>query len=178
MLHRRLTFLLLFFIGFYQLNAQGFWTPIDETVVPQNIVEDFHSKHPAARNTHWGMRKSGKTELYKVTAVEDHHHVKVRYDETGKELHKIHSIKESDSLPDPVKKGIENFKQQGWEVERIYYSYNADGKDKDEDHDDVLYKIFFHQENHPKKYLHVEFDKNGKIKEKDYKKHSKHEVHD
>ncbi len=166
---------------FNLLNAQGFWTPIDETEVPKDLVDKFHGQHPNARNAHWGLRKSGKTELYKVTAVEDGHHVKARYDEHGTELEKIHTT-QVDKVPDPVKKVIDEQTKQGWELVRIYHAFNHNKKDKDEDKenddDDDMYKLFFDNPNHPRKHLHLEVNVNGKIKEKDYKKHSKHEVHD
>lgn len=163
------------------LNAQGFWTPIDETEVPKEIVDKFHGQHPNARNAHWGLRKSGKTELYKVTAVEDGHHIKARYDETGLELEKIHTT-QIEKVPDSVKKVIEDQKTQGWDIIRIYHAYKHNKNDKDEDKenddDDDIYKLFFENHNHHRKYLHLEVNVKGKILEKDYKKHSKHEVHD
>lgn len=162
------------------LNAQGFWTPIDETEVPKEIVDKFHGQHPNARNAHWGLRKSGKTELYKVTAVENGHHIKARYDETGLELEKIHTT-QIEKVPDPVKKVIEEQKQQGWDIIRIYHAYKHNKNDKDDDKendDDDIYKLFFENHNHHRKNLHLEVNVKGKIIEKDYKKHSKHEVHD
>ncbi len=163
------------------LNAQGFWTPIDETEVPKELVDKFHEQHPNARNTHWGLRKSGKTELYKVTAVEDGHHIKARYDEHGTELEKIHTT-QIEKVPEPVRKVIDEQTKQGWDIKRIYHAFKHNKKDKDEDKenddDDDIYKLFFENHNHHRKYLHLEVNVKGKIIEKDYKKHSKHEVHD
>jgi len=163
------------------LNAQGFWTPIDETEVPKDIVDKFHGQHPNARNAHWGLRKSGRTELYKVTAVENGHHIKARYDENGTELEKIHSADIS-KVPEPVKKVIDEQTKNGWDLVRIYHAFKHNKKDKDEDKenddDDDIYKLFFDNHEHPRKHLHLEVNVKGKIIEKDYKKHSKYEVHD
>lgn len=176
-----ITFVLILLMNFNFLNAQGFWTPIDETQVPKEIVEKFHSQHPNARNTHWGLRKKGKTEIYKVTAVENHHHIKAKYDENSTELEKIHPVS-LDTVPEAVKKVIDEQKNQGWDLVKIYHAYKYNKKDKDEDKenddDDDIYKLFFDNHNHPRRHLHLEVTVNGKIVEKDYKKHSKHEVHD
>ena len=172
---------LLSFLLFNALNAQGFWTPIDETEVPKEIVDIFHAHHPNARNTHWGLRKRGRTELYKVTAVEDGHHIKARYDENGTELEKIHIVKDYDKIPEPVKKVIEQQKSAGWDLTRAYHAYKHNKKDKDDDKenddDDDIYKLFFVNHQHHRKHLHLEVNVKGKIIEKDYKKHSNHEVH-
>ncbi len=162
------------------LNAQGFWTPIDETEVPKEIVDKFHAEHPEARNAHWGLRKSGKTELYKVTAVENGHHIKARYDEHGTQLEKIHTT-QLEKVPEPVKKVIDEQAKAGWDIIRIYHAFKHNKKDNDDnpdnDGDDDIYKLFFENHEHHRKHLHLEVTVKGKIIEKDYKRHSKHEVH-
>lgn len=154
----------------FLLNAQGFWTPTDVTEVPKEVLEKFKQSHPNAENVHWGVRMSGKSKIFKVTAVEDGHHIKGRYEENGDEIEKIHTADIS-KLPDPVKEKIEKLKAEGWELERVYHAYNT-RKNKDQ------YKTFFKNEKHPKKHLHIEYAPDGDILEKDYKKHSKHQVHD
>ena len=157
-------------LTFGQLMAQGNYSPIDETKVPENIMKHFKGIHQNATSVHWGMRYRGKRKIYKAKGVDGGHHFSLKMLDDGTELGRIYAVN-ANEISEKVIAEINATVKEGWTMTHAYHHYK---KSKDDD----IYKVFFKKEVDGKeRHLHVIWDSQGDKKSKSKQAHKGHHVH-